>query len=386
MDKSERLTSISLRNLLNTEGPCVTIVLAGNENGGTATELKTALNQLRKKAGNEPKMAAVLKSIESAGIETASKRSIAILACPSFVKTLPVGRNVKTTATSGARFDARTLLQAANHQKTFYILALSQNRTRLLHCTEISSEEVEIPGVPLNLTESMDIRQPDHVLDNRISGGPSIGAGKVMFGTSSDKDAKDQYLLHFFTDIEKAVTKLLSASGEPLIAAGVESELALYNRANTYAKLVLPGIHGAPDGLEGGEMHRRALELLDTTETKSGNSVPADFDKRVGTGHASVRAQEIVAAAQEGRVSHLFLQPDASYMGSFDPVRNRVKHAGEASDSSADLIEIAIESTILKGGEVRILPASAMPNGVPVCALMRYPATQQTATNPATAA
>jgi hypothetical protein len=27
---------------------------------------------------------------------------------------------------------------------------------------------------------------------------------------------------------------------------------------------------------------------------------------------------------------------------------------------------------------VKILPASAMPNGVPVCALMRYPALQQT--------
>jgi len=52
----------------------------------------------------------------------------------------------------------------------------------------------------------------------------------------------------------------------------------------------------------------------------------------------------------------------------------RVKHTDDPLDSPADLIDLAVEQTILHGGEAKILRASAMPNGVPICALMRYPA------------
>jgi hypothetical protein len=288
-----------------------------------------------------------------------------------------VSNAVKPVARIDGHFDIRTLLQIENAHKRFYILALSQNRTRMLRCTESSSEEVAIPGAPTSLAEDRDTKPPDHVLDNRVSAGPSVGTGTgVMFGTSSDRDDKDEYLLHFFMNIDKAVGKLLKDESEPLIPAGVEHEIALYRRVNTYRHLIEPGISGAPDGLEGGEMHRRALDLLARHESQLGSEVPADFDKRVGTGHASTRIPEIVNAAWEGRVSHLFLQENASYVGSFDPVRMRVKHTDDPLDTPVDLIDAAAVQTFRHGGEVKILPGSAMPNGVPVCALMRYPAAQ----------
>jgi hypothetical protein len=218
------------------------------------------------------------------------------------------------------------------------------------------------------------------VLDSSITAGPSMGAGtRVMFGTSGDTEARDEYIVHFFVELDRAVVNALRGATEPLIPAGVDHELAMYRRINTYPHLVEPGISGAPDGLEGGEMHRRALELLDRRATEMGTEVPADFDKRVGTGHASTHLQEIITAAWEGRISHLFFQSNAIYMGTFDPVRHRVKHTDNPVDSPRDLIDSAAEQTILHGGMAKILPASAMPNGVPVCALMRYPAVQRAA-------
>ena len=118
-------------------------------------------------------------------------------------------------------------------------------------------------------------------------------------------------------------------------------------------------------------MHKRALEALQRQEVAT--QIPADFDKRVGTGHASVHIHEIVPAAWEGRVSHLYLQADAHYAGKFDPVRQQMKHTSDPLDSE-DLIDSAAWQAILHGGEARIVPASAMPNGVPVCALFRYAA------------
>jgi hypothetical protein len=205
-----------------------------------------------------------------------------------------------------------------------------------------------------------------------------MGSGAVMFGTSSDADDKDEYMLHFFMAIDKAVHSVLKDADEPLVPVGVEHEIALYQRVNTYSHLAEPGVHGAPDGLEGGEIHRRALDLLQQRAAEPGMEVPSDFDKRVGTGHASTQIQEIVTAAYEGRISHLFFQLNAQYMGTFDPVRRRVKHNADPLDSPVDLIEFAAFQTLERGGDVKILSGTAMPNGVPVCALFRYSAVPET--------
>jgi Bacterial archaeo-eukaryotic release factor family 3 len=237
-------------------------------------------------------------------------------------------------------------------------------------------EEVPFPpGLVVSLSESMQTRKPDHVLDNRSFGGPSTGSmSGVLFGTGTDREHKDGYLLHFFAQLDTEVNSILRGSSNPLIVGGVDHEIALYGKVNTYPNLIQPGVYGATDGLERAEIHKRALELLERHSEKSGSGVPADFDKRVGTGRASAHVQEIIEAAWEGRVSHFFFQPSASYIGRFDPVRHRVRRTDDPEASPDDLIEGAAWQTILHGGIARILPASAMPRGVPVCALFRYSA------------
>jgi hypothetical protein len=323
----------------------------------------------------------LLDPVHAAGAEvtgdTNSRRGFVILRSPSLFEIHRV-LSVLPLVRIDERFDLRTILSLVEStERVFYIVAVSQKRARILKCTEETSQEIPYPaGFPASLTDAMQTRQPDHNLDNRASGGPSMGAGAVVFGTSSGHDDKDEHLLHFFSELDKAVNTALKGSADPLIPAGVEHEIALYRRVNTYPHLVEPGIFGAPDGLEGGEMHARALQLLERRAESPGSEVPADFDKRVGTGHASIHIQEIVSAAYQGRVSHLFFHANSQYMGTYDPVRQRVKHTVDPLDSPVDLIEVAGFETIHQGGEVRMLPASAMPNGVPVCALFRYPAVQ----------
>jgi hypothetical protein len=377
MKISQPMTLDKLRELADTPGPCVTLVLAGSDsgNGAGAIENKSALNKVRaelRSRGVDPE--ATLKSIDDAvrmfREENRVNRSVAVLNSPAGTQVFAVNSTIPAMFEVGDRFHARTLLAAMESEKHFYILALSQNRTRILECTESTSQEIPFPDdFPTSLAEAKQTRQPDHVLDGGSAGGPSNGAmGRVMFGTSTDREAKDEYMLHFFSQIDKAVNAALKGSKGPLIPVGVESELALYSRINTYSWLVEAGVHGAADGLDGREIHTRALELLDQQSTQPGAQVPSDFDKRVGTGHASTHIQDIVAAAWEGRVSHLFFQRNAQYVGTFDPVRQRVKHS-----DTGDLIEDAIWQTLLHGGIAQVVSGAAMPKGVPVCAVFRYP-------------
>jgi hypothetical protein len=363
--------SESIRDLLSTAGPCITIV-------SSESKLPEAIKSVRKllrERGEETEalLAPVLKAEQDLGAEGKKRSTIAILCSPQFIRVLPVGPEVKEIVKVNDRFDVRTLLAMGATERTFHILALSQKRTRILECTEHSCREVPFPaGFPESLGDSKQTDRPDHELDNRSSAGPDVGGMKgVMFGTSTDREKKDQYLLHFFSSVDKAVHVALTDHTKPLVAVAVESELALYRHVNTYPNLVEPGVHGSPDGMEGGEVHRRALELLQSRPASATVEALGDFDKKVGTGHASTRIQDIVTAAFEGRVSHFFFQENAKYEGTFDAMRQRVKH----SDPD-DLIEEGAYQTIMHKGEALIMPGSAMPNGVAVCALFRYPATQ----------
>ena len=371
MSSTERAKAAALRVLLKMPGPCVTVAVTADEFGDIATGIKDAIRAIRQSLRDRtPEAETLLESVAAAGeIKTKPRGGIVILRSPSLLQVNRVD-SIRPLARVTGHFDVRTLLSVMAAERLFYILALSQKRTRILKCTRDTPQEVPFPpGFPTSLTEAMETRPPDHTLDNRSSGGPSIGAGAVVFGTSSDRDDKDRYLLHFFRGIDNAVKALL-ADGEPLIAAGVEHEIALYRRVNTYTNLLEPGIGGAPDGIEAVEMHRRALDLLKHSEEKFG--LPADFDYRVGIGVASTHIHEIVAASFEGRVSRLFFQASARYPGVYDPVRRRVKRTEDPLESPRDLIEAAALQTILRGGLARLLPPSGMPGGAAVCALFRY--------------
>lgn len=355
---ADKITFDSIRELMEMEGPCLTLVYKGAPPKGVQAPAEAQ---------------AAIDALPATGM---SAKQVAVLRSPSLQIVCHVDESVTPIAQTGDRFDLRTLMAIAAAQRSFYILALSQRRTRLLACTHDSSEEVPLgEGIPVSLEESMQTRKPDHTLKNMNTAGPSSGSSKgVMSGTNTDREDKDEYMLHFFQALDRGVVNVLKDPSDPLVIVGVEHELALYRRVNTYTKLVEPGVHGAPDGLEGGEMHRRALEILDGHFREPAVELLRDFDKKIGTGHASAHVQEIVAAAFEGRVSHLYFQSSAQYTGSYDRVRQRVKHADEVNGDATDLIESAAMETLLHGGQALMVDGSVMPNGVPVCALFRYAA------------
>jgi len=258
MQKIEPITLDRLRQLAETPGPCVTIVLTGPNTGNSAAEMKDALNQVRAKLKERQIDAAGLldpigPAVNQYRAGNRNRGAVAVLRSPSTLEVFGVNRSMPAIADVGDHFHAGALLSIIESQKHFYILALSQNRTRILECNESAVDEIPFPeGFPTSLAESMETRQPDHVLDNSSAGGPSTGSmGRVMFGTGTDREGKDEYLHNFFRQVDRAVNVVLKGSKDALVPVGVEHEIALYGRLNTYAGLVEPGVHGAADGLEG---------------------------------------------------------------------------------------------------------------------------------------
>lgn len=360
-----------LRRIAESQGPCITII----ESLGERAKLDAALEEVQSSLPAETR-AEMIQPLRARvqTIDVAEKGSVVLLRSGDVDEMLITGEELHPRRTVTDGFSLRSILPAIQQPHEFYLLALSQSRTRLLHCTATASQEVPFAaGTPTSLGASRNTEKPDHMLDNRSSAGPNIGNMKgVMSGSGTELEDKPEHILTFFHEIDKAVHAALKDSGLPLILVGVESELAIYRKANTYPLLGETGVLGSPEGYKGGEMHARGLRALSTYVPPPMQKTLDELDRLIGRGHASVHVADIVKAAHEGRVSHLFLQNGAEYLGKFDEARGKTIHHAANGEERQDLIEDAVRQTVRHGGQITLLTGRQMPNGVPVCAVFRY--------------
>jgi hypothetical protein len=359
-----------LRKLAGAAGPCITVTLNSDETKFPADRAR-ALKRIRKSLEEyDLPVDGMLESIEQTG-PAAVKGTQLIFRSPDLHIDAVTSAAVEETISVDEQFNLRQWLALKSWDREFYILGLSQKNSRLMKCTSFASVEVPFPeGVADSMREAVATDQPDHRLDNMSVGGQAGSMKGVMSSTSTLAETKDEYLIHFFLQLDKGVRAILAGSSRPLVLAGVEHEVAEYRRINTYEDLVPEAIHGAPNGLRGGEMHRRGMEILRNQAPDALQKLLDGFDKAVGTGHASLRAQEIVKAAYDGRIAHLMLRPDAQFTGDFDEMRQKVKrHA----DIPRDLLNEAAVETYKHGGSAWSVAPEKMPNGAPVAAVFRYP-------------
>jgi hypothetical protein len=271
------------------------------------------------------------------------------------------------------RFQVRPLLAVLTREQRFHLLGLSQQRIRLFHCTQHRIEEAELRGiVPSNMREWMNNRIPDHVLHNRSSAGPSIGSMKgVMFGTSTGREDEDDSLKHFLKEVNRGLHMLLGNDTTPLVLAGVEEEVTLYRRLNTYPRLLDKTVHGSPDGLPARILHERAREVVSQTCSEPLRKALADFHKQRDFGRVTFRQDEAIKAAFDGRVADLFMAENAERTGVWGPDAGNIQASPDRARQE-DLLNAAALQTVTHGGRAFSLPASAMPENAEIAAVLRY--------------
>ncbi len=300
-------------------------------------------------------------------------KAVAVFRSPSVFNLIWMQDQTGTRALAGPHFYIRPLLAELDKAKQFYLLALSQNDVRLLRCNSRSAEEIALPaGTPTSFAEYMNTAKPDHVRNNISSAGPSAGHTKGAGGTTdTGREDKDEYLSHFFRQIDRGVNELLRGSSDPLVLAGVEYELALYQEINSYPCLSDEAVRGAPNSLKSGEMHARAMEALGRSYEKKVDAVLAEYNHKVGGG-ASNRLKDVVTAAHDGRVLTLLVSDSLEKTGTFDERTHAVKGHATGLSEDEDLVNDAAVQTILHAGQVLSLSNKKMPNGAPLAAVFRY--------------
>jgi hypothetical protein len=144
-----------------------------------------------------------------------------------------------------------------NNDGRFYVLALSQDRVRLLEGTRHSVEEIDVARVPGSLVEAL---QYDR--EGRTQARAAHGGQGAVFQGSVENEAKLE-ILRYFQMVDRGLRDVLAEEKVPLVLAGVDYLLPIYHEENTYNHLMDKGITGNPETLSAKDLHKRAWAIVE---------------------------------------------------------------------------------------------------------------------------
>jgi hypothetical protein len=354
-----------VKALAGAVGPCITLAISIPNPAELADRLKSALRSIQKQLverhTNTKTAAGLLAPVErlAADPETTDMWTNSLIASrsPGAFRHYWMRERLKDVAVVGERFEIRPLLAALSREQRFHLLAIGRHHVRLFRSTARSTEEVRLEGVaPRNMQEFLHTRQPDHLLEKRMSAGPSVGSMQgVLFGTGSESEKEQDRFRHFLKEVERGATKIMQRDAEPLILAGVEQDVAIYRQLNMYPHLLEQAIHGSPERLTAQNLHERAWEVVSQCPSEPLRKALADYRKQSGAALLLGDTGAIVKAAAEGRVAGLFLSESAGAAGQPD-----------------DPLNMAALETVLRGGWAFVLNPAEMPAKESAAALLRF--------------
>ena len=366
--------------LADTTRVCVSIHMSTQPAGNIAqnlTEFKNLLRSAEKQLvtlGMDADQARELlvpvqELLEHRAFWQATNEGLAVFRSPELFRAYRVAQPFTDLALVNDHFQIQPLLPLLNGDGRFYVLTLGQNNIRLLRGNRTGLQEVHLENVPGDMNEALN-EEPERHAFNRNN---AFGAGQQFHGHSQAPEDTADRLYRFFHMVDKGLHPYLKNETAPLVLAGVEYELPIYRKSNTYQHLVEEGIYGTPKQLSAQELHDRAWPLVQPFFLAAQENALTRYGEAKAIDNLTSQSlEEIVSAAAFGRVDTLFTAIGAECYGLFDAEANQVLRHETREAGDEELINFAALQVLLHSGTVYALPPETMPDNATIAALFRF--------------
>jgi len=302
-------------------------------------------------------------------------RGLAIFRSTGMIRTYRLPAPFRELVIAADHFHVKPLISFLRRLQKFYVLALSMKEVRLMECSLQQVLEVNIPDLPGSMEEALRYDEPQNRLQfrtgtDRIGDKPSAAIFH-SHGTGLEETKDD--ILRYFRLVNKALEQFLQQGKDPLILAGVDYLLPIYEEANTYPHLLKGGIAGNPEGWTPEELKKQAWPKIERLLSEKEVHAISDYEEKAVRLPGSKDIREIAASAYHARVDSLVLSEDEEVWGFFDRDKDEAKiSSGGSRTGSYDLLNFAAIHTLANGGTVIPLPRTRVPAGAQAAALFRY--------------
>lgn len=266
------------------------------------------------------------------------------------------------------RFHLKPLITFLSADSRFLILAISQQRIRLLQGTRQTVQEVELPDVPDSLRD-VAVHRDTAVLNFHMDGGGS--RQQAMFhghGTETNEEVIRTYL----RSIDEGLRQAVPDERTPLVLAGVRYLTDIYRHVSGWPEILAGTVQGNPDEQSPKELHAAAWEIASARALEETTAAAERYPLLASRGLAVSGVRDVVPAAMTGRVEVLWVAVGVQRWGAYDEASTTVQVREHPRPGDHDLLDLAAAQTLLQGGAVYAGSTSDIPGDGPVAALLRY--------------
>lgn len=294
---------------------------------------------------------------------------LAVFLSPATFRYYRLPRAFKELLVVNERFQTKPLIPLLSEDGTFYVLAVSQKRARLIQCTRYHVRDVTPETVPPSLDKALeyDVAEKQHQLHTT---GP--GSTPIHHGHGVSKDNVQDEILRYFQQIDQGVHDVLRKDPAPVVMVAVDYLHSIYRKANSYRQLLDEGVETNPDEVSEKELQKLAWPIAESYFDRARTEAMERYHEAVTRGLGSSDVKQTVAAAYDGRISTLFVPTDIEQWGQFDPETRRVDLYEDREPGLDDLLDFAAVHTLTKNGTVYALPANEVPGDTTIAAVFRY--------------
>jgi hypothetical protein len=281
---------------------------------------------------------------------------LALFANQDFAHFYRVPFRLQERVVIGDNFQTRDLVFALNRTPRYWVLALSEQPTRLFEGTRDTLIEIREEGFPMEHVEAG-------------------GASNLPGGQGVSRSAyRDEYHRQFFRNVDGAFANFYKDDPLPLALVGIERYHSFFNEVSAHVDQIVGRVTGNHDKTSAHDLGRLVWPEVKKGLAAQRQQYLDELGAAVGAQRSASGLGEVWRFAQDGRVSLLLVEEGYHQPAKVD---DSGRHLTEVDDNSPldvmdDAVDDLIEAVLDKGGRVRFVEPGQLDKHQQIAAVLRY--------------
>ncbi len=385
--KVKMLTQELINDLLTVkEAPCISLYMPTHhihpENVQDTIRYKNLVKQVKESLTEKyptAEIKALLEPFETLASDNDfwnhTSDGLAVLVSPDFFEVTRLQQPVEELVMVADSFHTKPLRRILQSEDRYHVLALTLDDLRLFEGNRHSLLEIELSNdLPKTITEALGKELTEKHSTVASYGGVGGESTTMHHGHGGKKDEVGSDTERFFRQVANAIYDRYSKpSGLPLLLAALPEHHSLFHQVNKNPFLLAKGIEINPQSVSIEKLAELSWEMMQPVYLKKLEGLAEKFNQAKANGLGSGSMDEVIEAAEAGRVDTLFVE---AHRVLAKRIRNKVTGTFEMTDLTQPVLDDQLddvgELVNKMGGKVVIIPKAQMPTNTGIAAIYRY--------------
>ncbi len=279
---------------------------------------------------------------------------------------------VKEFATVADSFHIKPLIKAFQSMESYQLLGLSSTNFALYQGDRNGFSEITLPpDTPRTLEEVLGVQLTDSYLSHGSYGG--TGSHTMYHGHGDAKQERDNDTEKYFRYVDRFVLDHYSKPSKlPLIVVSLPEFLSLFKSISNNPYVLEEGIENSYDSLDKDTLKTKALEIIKPINVKKLQKVIESYNIAKADSLGSSDINEVSKAAFNSRIETILIEENKIIPGKINHDTGKVDYGVLDNPKYDDLLDDIAELTLMRKGEILVIPKEMMPSTSGVAAIFRF--------------